>query len=199
VLLSHEIVVDRNGSETTIKTPVNLIGQIVEENQKLALALRIPFVVTGAEETSVNKDVLRVKDIVTHIDNKELKYVDELPALLQNYKGQTVSARVLRENQPLDVELTVNQEGKIGIAYAGMLGLSDLEKLGLYKVEREHYGFFESIPIGIDKGFERLGSYWNQLKKIVNPSTGAYKGVGGFKAIFDIFPQTWSWEAFWNI
>jgi len=69
----------------------------------------------------------------------------------------------------------------------------------LYKVERTKYGFFEAIPIGIEKGFERLGSYWGQLKKIVNPSTGAYKGVGGFKAIFDIFPQTWSWEAFWNI
>jgi regulator of sigma E protease len=23
--------------------------------------------------------------------------------------------------------------------------------------------------------------------------------VGGFKAIFDIFPKSWSWEAFWNI
>jgi regulator of sigma E protease len=23
--------------------------------------------------------------------------------------------------------------------------------------------------------------------------------VGGFKAIFDIFPSTWSWETFWTI
>ncbi len=23
--------------------------------------------------------------------------------------------------------------------------------------------------------------------------------MGGFKAIYDIFPQTWSWEAFWTI
>jgi regulator of sigma E protease len=29
---------------------------------------------------------------------------------------------------------------------------------------------------------------------IFSPSTGAYKQVGGFKAIFDIFPSTWSWE-----
>jgi membrane-associated protease RseP (regulator of RpoE activity) len=25
------------------------------------------------------------------------------------------------------------------------------------------------------------------------------KQVGGFKAIFDIFPNTWSWETFWRI
>ena len=34
---------------------------------------------------------------------------------------------------------------------------------------------------------------------IFSPSTGAYKQVGGFKAIFDIFPSTWSWEVFWRI
>lgn len=199
IILSHEIVVDRNGSLTTIETPINLIGQIVEENKKLAVSLRIPFVVVGAADDSENKDALRVKDIVTHINGQEIRYVDQLPSLLENYKGQEVTAKVLRDNQEIETQLKVNQEGKIGIAYASMLGLSDIEKMGLYKVERTKYGFFEAIPIGIEKGFERLGSYWGQLKKIVNPSTGAYKGVGGFKAIFDIFPQTWSWEAFWNI
>ena len=34
---------------------------------------------------------------------------------------------------------------------------------------------------------------------IVNPDTGAYKGVGGFKAIYDVFPSFWSWEVFWSI
>ena len=38
-----------------------------------------------------------------------------------------------------------------------------------------------------------------QLKLIFSPSTGAYKGVGGFKAIFDIFPDVWSWQVFWSI
>ena len=44
-----------------------------------------------------------------------------------------------------------------------------------------------------------MSSYGKQLKAILTPSTGAYKGVGGFAAIFNIFPQTWSWEAFWGI
>src|SRR5690606_3289886 len=199
IILSHEIVVDRNGTETTINTPVDLIGQIVDENKKLAVSLRIPFVVVGAEDNSPNKDALRIKDIVTHIDGQEIQYVDQLADLLKNYKNQVVTAKILRDNQEIETPLKVNHEGKIGIAYASMLGLSDIEKMNLYQVERTQYGFFEAIPIGIDKGFERLGSYWGQLKKIVNPNTGAYKGVGGFKAIFDIFPQTWSWEAFWNI
>ena len=77
--------------------------------------------------------------------------------------------------------------------------MDSLEKLGYYKVSKQEYGFFESFPVGIDRGFTQLGNYGKQLKAIFNPSTGAYKGVGGFKAIFDIFPKTWSWEAFWGI
>ena len=48
--------------------------------------------------------------------------------------------------------------------------------------------------------FDAMKVWWkNSKKKIFNPNTGAYKGVGGFKAIFDIFPDTWSWENFWAI
>ena len=36
------------------------------------------------------------------------------------------------------------------------------------------------------------------MKKIFNPSTGAYKGVGGFAAIGKMFPDTWNWPAFWS-
>ena len=38
----------------------------------------------------------------------------------------------------------------------------------------------------------------NQIKKIFNPYTGAYKGVGGFAAIGGLFPDTWDWPGFWS-
>ena len=64
---------------------------------------------------------------------------------------------------------------------------------------KQSYGFFESFSVGIERGKDQLVGYWKQLQMIFTPSTGAYKGVGGFKAIFDIFPAYWSWEAFWSI
>jgi regulator of sigma E protease len=74
-----------------------------------------------------------------------------------------------------------------------------LDKLGYYKVSKVEYGFFESFPKGIERGKDQLVGYGKQLKMIFSPSTGAYKGVGGFKAIFDVFPSSWSWEVFWSI
>jgi regulator of sigma E protease len=47
----------------------------------------------------------------------------------------------------------------------------------------------ESIPVGVTRGTDQLVGYGKQLKMIFSPSTGAYKQVGGFKAIFDIFPS----------
>jgi regulator of sigma E protease len=57
----------------------------------------------------------------------------------------------------------------------------------------------ESIPVGVTRGTDQLVGYGKQLKMIFSPSTGAYKQVGGFKAIFDIFPSHGNWEHFWTI
>ena len=39
----------------------------------------------------------------------------------------------------------------------------------------------------------------DQFKLILKPSTGAYKGLGGFGAIGNLFPAVWDWEVFWNL
>ena len=77
--------------------------------------------------------------------------------------------------------------------------MSDLGKLGYYDLADISYSFGEAIPAGLNKSYETLTNYMKQLKKIFNPSTGAYKGLGGFISIGSIFPSTWSAESFWNI
>ena len=77
--------------------------------------------------------------------------------------------------------------------------MKQFEELGFFDIVRKEYTFGESFGAGWNKFNGQISSYGAQLKKIFNPSTGAYKGVGGFKAIFDIFPDTWSWEIFWSI
>ena len=94
--------------------------------------------------------------------------------------------------------MSVTKEGKLGVKL-GELENDNLEKLGYYKFNNMTYSFFEAIPIGLQRGVDQLAKYGKQLKAIFTPSTGAYKGVGGFAAIYNVFPQEWSWEAFWSI
>jgi len=199
LMLCNEVVVERNGEKTKIDFPKNLIGQIVDQESKSLISLRIPCVIANIPEDSQNKNLLKTKDIITEINGQKITYVDEFIAMLPSLKNQQVTAKILRNQQEQNIELSIDEEGKVGIFYATAIGLSDLEKMNLYKIEKVQYGFLESIPKGIKKTSERFSSYWNQLKKIINPKTEAYKGLGGFYAIFNVFPDVWSWQYFWNI
>ena len=198
VLMGHHIVVERNGVEQTVTLPENFINRFIDSDMKSSLmTIRVPFVVGGFMENSPNKDNVKLKDIILSIDGKPMRYFDQVKTFIDQNKNRTFSAVVLRDEKPTNVTLKSGAEG-LGIGL-GELTEDNLTRLGYYKFSREDYGFFESIPVGIKKGNERLAGYGKQLKAIFTPSTGAYKGVGGFKAIFDIFPREWSWEAFWGI
>ena len=58
---------------------------------------------------------------------------------------------------------------------------------------------FEAIPAGFARTFETLGNYIKEFGLISSPKTEAYKSVGSFISIGQIFPKSWNWEIFWNI
>lgn len=197
ILTSKSIVINRNGENQEIKIPGNFIDKLLS-GEKIPLAsVRMPFTVGKVPAESENQN-LKKKDILLSLNGQKTKYIDEVTPILESNKGKTLSAVVLRDEKEVALNLKVSKEGKLGINLGG-IDLDSLEKLGYYKVSKQQFGFFESIPVGIDRGFAQLGSYGKQLKAIFTPSTGAYKGVGGFAAIFNIFPNTWSWQAFWSI
>ena len=98
----------------------------------------------------------------------------------------------------MDINVAINEKGQIGVLNS-LLGLEDLQKLGYYQLSTTEYGLFAAIPAGIGKAGAQLSGYIRQLKLIFTPSTGAYKGVGGFAAIGNLFPPVWDWQTFWNL
>lgn len=197
ILFAKTVVVERNGIEQKIALPIDLIDKLLKGEKRPFIDRREPFMVGKVTDSSANKALLP-KDIIQSLDGIPTKYADQVIAIAQTKKDQTLNAIVLRDEKEVSLKIYINKEGKLGI-FAASFGVESLEKLGLYKFSKQEYGFFESFPVGIEKGKNQLLGYGKQLKAIFTPSTGAYKGVGGFKAIFDIFPKTWSWEIFWNI
>jgi regulator of sigma E protease len=197
ILFAKMVVVERNGIEQKIVLPIDLIDKLLKGEKRPFIDWREPFMVGKVADSSANK-TLQPKDVIQSLDGVPTKYADQVIAIAQTKKSQTLDAIVLRNEKEVPVKIYINKEGKLGI-FAASFGVASLEKLGFYKFSKQEYGFFESFPVGIEKGKNQLLGYGKQLKAIFTPSTGAYKGVGGFKAIFDIFPKTWSWEIFWNI
>ncbi len=200
VLFGKEILIERNGNQSKITMPEDFLAQLLESKETKFINLRQPFVVIQVPDTSANKSSgLKAGDIIVGINDYATKYTDQVKTALEKFKGQQVTATVKRDNQEIKVPLSINKEALLGIVVAGASTPKTLETLGYYKYNVKDYSLVESFPVGLGKAKNRLVSYWDQLGAIFTPSTGAYKGVGGFKAIYDIFPSFWSWQVFWSI
>lgn len=199
LISAEEFTVERNGTTKKINLPEDFLGQLSSRKNRSSLfSVRVPFMVAEINDTMQNKGVdLKPGDVLVTVNGNDLKYFDQLEPTLENYKNQTVSATFLRDSETIQRDLKVNANGKIGIfpAYSE----EKFEELGYFEVTRKEYSFIESFGGGADKFVDQVAGYFEQLKAIFNPKTGAYKGLGGFKAIYDIFPDFWSWEAFWTL
>ena len=202
ILLGNQITVVRNGVQETINVPVNMIEQLVEKKGKRTTLVmpRTPLIIgpySDQDSSSAKAAGMQGYDKIVKVDSTQVAFFDELAEYLQNKKGDTVVLSVERNNQALLVNVPVSDDGKIGLN-----GFSEqqYDSLGIFKQETKEYSFLASFPAGVKKTGQQLDFYIQQFKLLLNPETGAYKGLGGFKTMASIFPSYgWNWEAFWKI
>ncbi|HUH27886.1 RIP metalloprotease RseP [Gelidibacter sp.] len=196
---AQKITVEREGEEKTIALPEDFLGQLSTSKNRRLFELRLPFLVSKVSDTSLNKSAdLKKGDIIKTVEGQSVEYFDQVQDVLQSFKGQTVSAEILRDGQTKVIDLQVDDNGLLGIETGGV-PFNTYAELGYFDIVKKEYTLGESFAVGYDKFTSQITGYFTQLKLIFSPSTGAYKGVGGFKAIYDVFPSVWSWEYFWGI
>ena len=189
--------VERDGNILEIQLPVDFLGKLSSSEDMSSFELRMPFIIQSVSEESLNKDYdIRQGDRIVSINGQEIKYVDQLVPLLQQNSNQTIEVELIRDSFRIKKTLNVNEDGKLGIMHGATV--QNMVDLGLMKVSNNSYSLLESISVGTNNFVSFMGFYFDQLVAIFNPSTGAYKGLGGFIAIGNIFPSTWDWQSFWN-
>ena len=200
-ITGNNFQIERNGIVIDKVIPENFISQLVDRDKSAGAILlpRYPYTIAGISEDSPNTNAdLQPKDIIIAINGNSIKYFDEAQHELDKFKNQEITVTVKRASETKEVSVKVTEQGKLGVGL-GQLNFNDLEKLGYYTFADIDYSFAEAIPAGWNKSWKTLTDYVKQLKKIFNPSTGAYKGLGGFISIGSVFPSEWSAESFWNI
>lgn len=203
IVVGNTLTIDRSGEEVNVDIPVNFIETLLEteEEQRLFYAPRMPFIIKGFREGTgfENESLgLKARDRVLAINGQSVEYFDMVPGVLSQFKGQTVDVRVSRDDQPLDLQLKIDTNGHLGVMqyYASN---SELEKLGLLRIEHDKYTLLEAIPAGVVMTYTSFINYIKQFRKIINPKTGAYKGVGGMIKMTQLFPKELNWKYFWSI
>jgi regulator of sigma E protease len=199
IILSNTITVERNEVAINVEMPVDVIDKFLNNEKQLLFYPRIPTVVSEVVENSnAEKAGLEKRDVLIAVNNIEVKYFDQLQKELEGFKEKEVTLLVKRGGDKMLLSSKVDEKGKLGFLPAN-LTLQQLSGMGYYKLSSFEYGFFASLPAGYNKAIKKLGSYIDQFMLILSPSTGAYKGMGGFGAIGSMFPASWNWEVFWNL
>ena len=199
MLGAQSVTINRQGSEMDIILPDNFIEKLIDNEKSMLFYPRIPAIISSfIENSNCEAAGFMPLDQIIGINDVEVKYHDEVSAILSNFKDSTVLIKVLRDGDETELTTSVNSDGTIGY-YPALLSLNQLEEYQVYEMTSQTYSLLASFPAGLNKAIDKLSGYIDQFKLILNPDSGAYKGVGGFGAIGSLFPAQWDWERFWNL
>ena len=180
----HKATVLRGCDTLVLYIDQSMIGAVLNTPGMFDLA--VPFTVDSVDISSPNK-LLRNGDKVLSLNGITVPFFQDSRQVLAELAGTMAEATVLRDADTLTVPVQVDSSGRIGV-YLAMPPYSQKE-----------YGFFSSIPAGVKMTFSAIGSYLQDLKLVATPSTQAYKSVGSFIAIGQVFPSAWDWYQFLQI
>lgn len=159
-----------------------MMGKVL--NSPFMFDLAVPFVV----DTSYGGNAgLAHGDKVVAIDGTPLQFVQEAHSLLDTLRGQVAVAGIVRGTDTLAVPVQVDTAGRIGV------------QLEMPEVKRQEYSFLQAVPAGWKLTWSTVGGYLSDLKLLAQPRTEAYKSVGSFISIGQVFPATWDWYQFLQI
>ncbi|MBE9469563.1 MAG: RIP metalloprotease RseP [Bacteroidetes bacterium] len=183
------IQVNRNGKILNIEVPESLIPILLKDNN--FISLRFPFIIGEVAKISAAKTAGLIKgDRIVGLNHKNVEYADEFTKELKKYKNKQVVVSVIRGIDTLDFTANISESGMLGIS-------ADISKV--FELKKVNYTFIQAIPAGVNKSYKMGASYLKQFKILFKPETEAYKSVGGFIAIGNIFPGQWNWLSFWSL
>ena len=176
----------RGKDTVTIYIDHSMIGQVLESPGMFGVA--VPFAVDSVAAGSVNAGSdLRHGDRVIAIDSTRVGYVQDAWKVLESKAGQCIEAMVIRGNDTLSMPLQVDTSGRIGVA------------LQIPGMQKRTYTLAQAIPAGVKYTWDMVVGYVRDVKLVATPSTGAYKSVGSFISIGQVFPAHWNWMIFMNM
>ncbi len=181
-----KVTILRDGDTVDIYIDKSMIGEVL--NTPGLFDLAVPFIIDSVMTGSPNAaSGIRHGDRIAALDSVATPFVQDSRKYLAQIPGSTVRATVLRGTDTLAMDLQVDTAGRIGVF------------MQLPGVETRRYSFISAIPAGVKLTFSTIGGYLKDLKLVATPRTEAYKSVGSFIAIGQIFPASWDWYRFLQI
>ena len=158
------------------------IGEVLNAPGMFDLA--VPFVVDTVLADSPNAGRLRRGDRLIAVEGEPVEWLQDARKLFARSAGAQSAVTLLRDEDTLQMALSVDSLGRVGV----------YTRFPDYEIR--HYNVLEAVPAGFKLTFSTVGGYLKDLRLVATPRTEAYKSVGSFIAIGQVFPSRWNWYQF---
>ena len=190
------IQIDRNGEIINIPISAAFMGDVIASGKPGFILPRMPIRIAGfAKNSAAQTAGIEKGDWLQSINGKDVLFFDQFQIFRDSVganTGNEITVEVQRGEQQHTIQMTVPNDGLIGISAAVDLNMD-------FDLRSHDYTIIEAFPAGFNKAISTIDNYLKQLKLLFNPEMKVYKSVGGFGTIANIFPPTWDWVKFWSL
>lgn len=196
MLFANNITVLRGGEEVTFPVDENGVAEVLAQSEaKAYFSPRFPVVIDSLFPNGAAKSAGLMKgDRITAVAGKPIQFFDQLGSELELHKNQNIALEIQRNGLPQNVEVKVDENGKLGFSTDVSVAQKEFEKTKVTK----NYTFMQAIPRGFQRTIDVLVMQVKQFKIIFNSKTKGYKQVAGPIGIIKQMPETINWEFFWS-
>jgi regulator of sigma E protease len=190
---AKSVQVERNGEKVNVEISDEALALMLKN--KSVMWPRIPFrlgVDDFTDDSPAKTAGMQVGDEIKGMNGEYFVYYDDWIKAAKDNAGNAVVLNISRNGEIFNLPLTIGEDGMIGIKNSHFAD-------HYFELNTISYGFIESIPAGIKRGWQTIRDYLKQFKLFFRPDTKAYESLGGFAAIGNIFPDRWDWFSFWNM
>ncbi|HUX84448.1 MAG TPA: RIP metalloprotease RseP [Chitinophagaceae bacterium] len=188
----REIGVVRNGRSVEVPVPSNFVSSLIRQKKADFIEPRIPVIVDSVPASShFLSGRLMQGDRMESFNGVPVTYYNEFEHAKGSLKDTVVDIGVLRGgNQTVHIQVRLNAQGAVGFFAVAP------ERI--LRLDTRQYNFFQAIPVGIQKGIQTIGNYFQQLRLIFfSKQVKTSDSLGGFITIGNLFPAIWDWQTFW--
>ncbi|KUO64284.1 MAG: RIP metalloprotease RseP [Lutibacter sp. BRH_c52] len=182
-------VMHEDGTVETLAIPENIGDEMWAKGVMEPFSVRTEAVIdTVVVDSPAEKAGLLKNDKIVSVNGNPVGYWQDFTKLIQNSKEGDISVDIERNGTVKTIVLTPREDKTIGVSNSLLNSIT---------VEHKDYTFMESIPKGNSLAVWTLKDYITQFKYVFTKKGAT--SIGGFIAIGNIFPATWSWQSFWGI
>ncbi len=180
--------IERNGNIIKVTFPDDFLNKFSSEKEiNSFIKIRSPFTINEVVEGSeaYNSGIKKGDKIISINDEN----IIDMFEFHEKIKDNIINLKILRDKKLININVSKNSEGKIGI----------IMKPDAINYSKINYSFYESIPIGTAQAFSIVMINVKAFGQMFSGNIDPRKSMSGPIGIAQIFGSNFNWDKFWRL